>query len=76
MPFAVAYALAEARHLLGATTGRTVGEALSEGRSAHFNIQRARTALGYTPAVTVAEGTKRVGEWARSLGGWESLAAR
>lgn len=76
VPFAVAYALAEARHLLGATTGRTVGEVLTEGRSAHFNIQRARAALGYAPAVTVAEGTTRVGEWVRSLGGWEALAAR
>jgi nucleoside-diphosphate-sugar epimerase len=53
---------------------RPLGEVLAEGRSANFNIQRARTALGYAPAVTVAEGTRRVGAWVTAQGGWEAVA--
>jgi nucleoside-diphosphate-sugar epimerase len=59
----------------GAALGmRPLGEVRAEGRSANFNIQRARTVLGYAPAVTVAEGTRRVGAWVTAQGGWEAVA--
>ena len=72
VPFALAWSMAWIGERLG-REGRTRAEVLAEGRSAHFNIQRARTALGYAPAATVAEVTARVGAWVRDEGGWQKL---
>lgn len=74
VPYVVANVMARARAVVGGE-GRTLGEVYAEGRSAHFNIQRARSALGYAPVLTVAEGTARVGEWVKSQGGWERVIA-
>lgn len=38
------------------------------GRSAHFNVQRARKELGYAPVVDVAEGLREVKAWAERVG--------
>lgn len=74
VPYALAAGLARLRHALG-LKGPTLSEVHAEGRSAHFNIQRARAVLGYAPELTVAEGTRKVGAWVSSLGGWQSVLA-
>lgn len=75
VPYGLAYAGAWAAERLSFAAARTRAEVVAEGRSAHFNIQRARAALGYAPEVTVAEGTKRVGAWVAGRGGWEKVCA-
>lgn len=61
LPFGVAYAGAWVAERLGAR-GRRLA-ALTTGRSAHFNIQRARRALGYAPSLTVDEGMRALAQW-------------
>lgn len=74
LPYGLAYAMAWLSETLGRAPPGMRAEVVAEGRSAHFNIQRARAALGYAPEVSVAEGTKRVGAWVAERGGWEALA--
>ncbi|MBI5513119.1 MAG: NAD-dependent epimerase/dehydratase family protein [Deltaproteobacteria bacterium] len=46
------------------------------GRSAHFNVQRAREVLGWAPAVTTEEGLRELSRWCAALGGLEATLAQ
>jgi nucleoside-diphosphate-sugar epimerase len=61
-PYALAYVMAWLR---GAPHR---SEVVAMGRSTHFNIQRARTTLGYAPVVDITEGMRQVAQWARAVG--------
>jgi hypothetical protein len=41
---------------------------LAHGRSAHFNVQRARKALDWSPETDVAAGLRAVAAWAARVG--------
>ncbi|MDB4928717.1 MAG: 3-beta hydroxysteroid dehydrogenase, partial [Myxococcaceae bacterium] len=44
------------------------------GQTGFFNVQRARTSLGWVPVVSVDEGMRALGEWAAARGGVEAVA--
>lgn len=67
-PYVVAYALAWVDERRSPAPARLRSEVASLGRSTHFNVQRARTQLGYAPAVDVSEGLRRVQSWAARVG--------
>lgn len=60
VPFAIAYGLAWISERMSQSPSHLRSEVVSHGRSAHFNVQRARKELGYAPVVTVSEGLERV----------------
>ncbi len=68
LPYGLAYALAWAGERLGSRPSHTRAEVASLGRSAHFNVQRARKELGYAPVVDVSEGLRGVKAWAARVG--------
>ena len=53
---------------------RTREEVVRMGRSAVFNLARARQVLGYEPKVNVNEGMKELAAWAHEVGGAEAIA--
>jgi 2-alkyl-3-oxoalkanoate reductase len=59
-PFAWAYAVGWIGDQWGEKPRRRVAEVCSLGRSTHFNIQHARTVLGYKPVLDVSTGIR---EW-------------
>lgn len=63
-PFALAYGLAWLGERVSSVGARSRREVVAHGRSAHFNVQRARKELGYAPVVDVSEGLRRVKEHA------------
>lgn len=60
VPFALAYGLAWVAERASLSPAHLRSEVVAHGRSAHFNVQRARKELGYAPVVTVSEGLERV----------------
>ncbi len=65
-PFWLAWGLAWIAERGGARGRRA--EVLSQGRRAHFNVQRARKVLDWAPAVDVAAGLRAVHAWAARVG--------
>lgn len=65
-PYWLARGLAWVAERRGAR-GRRV-EVLAHGRSAHFNVQRARKALDWSPETDVAAGLRAVAAWAARVG--------
>ncbi len=68
VPFGLAYTVATVAERVSARAVVRRAEVSWAGRSFHFNIQRARRDLGYTPKVTVAEGMARLRTWVASVG--------
>lgn len=62
-PFALAYGLAWLGERFSERPSRLRSEVAAHGRSAHFNVQRARKELGYAPVVDVSEGLRQVKAW-------------
>lgn len=73
VPFGVAYAAAWASEKTTRALTRT--EVVALGRSANFNVQRARRELGWSPSVTVAEGVSRTRAWIERVGVERVIAA-
>ncbi len=53
---------------LGGAPSPTRAELAAWGRTAHFNVQRLRTELGWAPAVDVSTGLQGVARWAQAVG--------
>jgi nucleoside-diphosphate-sugar epimerase len=74
----LAMALLKARlgQRLGMTSRMNETEVLRRGRSALFDLSRARGDLDYTPAVQLEEGLSTLAAWVAAQGGAEALLTR
>jgi nucleoside-diphosphate-sugar epimerase len=74
VPYRLAYARAWLGEQLGIPTSLRRADVVAYGRAAYFNLGRAREELGYAPAVSIAEGLKKLGVWAQHVGGADAIA--
>ena len=74
LPYWAAYALGWWAERGGDPLACNRAEVSSLGRSAYFNVQRARKELGWVPVVSVEEGMRSLAAWAAARGGAEVVA--
>lgn len=72
-PYALAYAWGWLLEKTRAVPAMTRADVVALGRHALFNLTRARTELGYAPAVGVAEGMKKLAAWVAEVGGADAI---